>query len=77
MERFVFRPSQNAYALFGQLERLDFSDDLYRMAPLKRVITAKVNNEILLTATWVNGDQYFSASISGEGSMRFICRIKE
>lgn len=76
MERFAYIPSKNAYAMFGELDNLVFSDDLYNMVPLRRNITAKSDDVTMLDATWVNGSPDFKAKIAHENSKIFNCKLK-
>lgn len=77
MERFAYIPSRGGYVQFGQLDHLVFSDDLFNMMPMRRTITAKMDGEEILNATWSNGAPTFTATIANEESEIFACKWKE
>jgi hypothetical protein len=73
-ERFVL--SRGGYALFSLDENLSFTDNTYRMTPLRRVVTVTNDEQEILNATWSNGSPYFIAEIAGE-SQTFTCEYKD
>lgn len=77
MERFAYVASRSGYSLFGSLDNLAFTDDLYNMVPLRRAVTATSGDQEVLRATWSNGNKDFKAQIAGEGPKVFSCRSKE